>query len=77
MAELTTIARPYAEAAFRIARDENALPAWSEMLRFASTQVALRQHQEAGLLERLEQLVVLCKQLIQQPVELGWGGQLP
>ena len=40
MAELTTIARPYAEAAFRIARDENALPAWSEMLRFASTIIA-------------------------------------
>jgi F-type H+-transporting ATPase subunit delta len=36
MAELTTIARPYAEAAFRIAREENALPAWSEMLRFMS-----------------------------------------
>src|SRR5262245_6418257 len=32
MAELTTIARPYAEAAFRIARDANALPAWSVML---------------------------------------------
>lgn len=32
MAELTTIARPYAEAAFRIARDANALPAWSGML---------------------------------------------
>ncbi len=40
MAELTTIARPYAEAAFRLARDENALPAWSEMLRFASAIVA-------------------------------------
>ena len=34
MAELTTIARPYAEAAFRIAREADALPAWSEMLRF-------------------------------------------
>lgn len=33
MAELTTIARPYAEAAFRIASDENALPVWSETLR--------------------------------------------
>jgi F-type H+-transporting ATPase subunit delta len=32
MAELTTIARPYAEAAFRIAGDGNALPAWSTML---------------------------------------------
>ena len=37
MAELATIARPYAEAAFGLARDERALPAWSEMLRFAST----------------------------------------
>lgn len=36
MAELTTIARPYAEAAFRIARDANALPVWSQMLRFMS-----------------------------------------
>ena len=36
MAEPTTIARPYAEAAFRIARAGNALPAWSEMLRFLS-----------------------------------------
>jgi F-type H+-transporting ATPase subunit delta len=40
MAELTTIARPYAEAAFRTAREQNALPAWSEMLRFASGVVA-------------------------------------
>ena len=40
MAELTTIARPYAEAAFRLARDENALPAWSEMLHLASAVVA-------------------------------------
>ena len=40
MAELATIARPYAEAAFGLARDENALPAWSEMLRFAATIVA-------------------------------------
>jgi F-type H+-transporting ATPase subunit delta len=40
MAELTTIARPYAEAAFALARDENALPAWSEMLRFVAAIVA-------------------------------------
>jgi F-type H+-transporting ATPase subunit delta len=37
MAELATIARPYAEAAFELARDQHALPAWSEMLRFAAT----------------------------------------
>jgi F-type H+-transporting ATPase subunit delta len=36
MAEPTTIARPYAEAAFRIASDGNALPVWSQMLRFVS-----------------------------------------
>ena len=39
MAEPTTIARPYAEAAFALARDAGALPAWSEMLRFAATVV--------------------------------------
>ena len=40
MAELTTIARPYAEAAFAIARERNALPAWSRMLELASSVVA-------------------------------------
>ena len=39
MAELITIARPYAEAAFRLARDANALPAWSQMLQLASSVV--------------------------------------
>jgi F-type H+-transporting ATPase subunit delta len=32
MAELTTIARPYAEAAFRLAVEGNALQHWSDML---------------------------------------------
>ncbi len=40
MAELTTIARPYAEAAFALARERNALPAWSGMLKLASAVVA-------------------------------------
>jgi F-type H+-transporting ATPase subunit delta len=40
MAELTTIARPYAEAAFDLARAANALPAWSSMLHYASAVVA-------------------------------------
>ena len=39
MAELTTIARPYAEAAFSLAREQNALPVWSQMLRLTSTVV--------------------------------------
>jgi F-type H+-transporting ATPase subunit delta len=32
MAESLTIARPYAEAAFKLARDANALPQWSDAL---------------------------------------------
>jgi F-type H+-transporting ATPase subunit delta len=36
MAELITIARPYAEAAFRIARDSRAFPAWSDTLALLS-----------------------------------------
>jgi F-type H+-transporting ATPase subunit delta len=32
MAEIATIARPYAEAAFRIAREQQALTAWSDAL---------------------------------------------
>lgn len=32
MAETVTIARPYAEAAFRLAREERALDRWSQML---------------------------------------------
>lgn len=32
MAEIATIARPYAEAAFRLARQRQALPTWSEAL---------------------------------------------
>lgn len=39
MAELTTIARPYAEAAFRLARERNNLPGWSQLLEFASAVV--------------------------------------
>ena len=34
MAELATIARPYAEAVFRLAKEDNALAAWSEKLAF-------------------------------------------
>jgi F-type H+-transporting ATPase subunit delta len=40
MAELATIARPYAEAAFSLARDSQALPAWSDMLKFAASLVS-------------------------------------
>ena len=36
MAEPITVARPYAEAAYALARDGKALPVWSEMLRMAT-----------------------------------------
>ncbi|WP_299493958.1 F0F1 ATP synthase subunit delta [uncultured Shewanella sp.] len=36
MAELTTIARPYAKAAFDFAIDKNAVESWAEMLNFMS-----------------------------------------
>ena len=36
MAETTTIARPYAQAAFELARADNALLVWSEMLNLAA-----------------------------------------
>ena len=36
MAEPITVARPYAEAAYALARDGNALPVWAEMLRVAT-----------------------------------------
>jgi F-type H+-transporting ATPase subunit delta len=37
MAEEVTVARPYAEAAFQLAKQQDALPVWSEMLRYAAT----------------------------------------
>ena len=35
MAEIATIARPYAEAVFRLAKQSNSLEQWSGMLKFA------------------------------------------
>ena len=40
MAELSTIARPYAEAAFDLAREKNALPVWSRMLELVASVAA-------------------------------------
>ena len=36
MAEISTIARPYAVAVFKLAREQKALAKWSEMLSFAT-----------------------------------------
>lgn len=40
MAEAVTIARPYAVAVYRLAKEKNALARWSEMLAFASAVAA-------------------------------------
>lgn len=40
MAEAVTIARPYAVAVFRLAKEKNALAKWSEMLSLASAVIA-------------------------------------
>jgi adenylate cyclase class 2 len=40
MAEPITVARPYAEAAYALARDGSALPVWAEMLRVATAVVS-------------------------------------
>ena len=40
MAEVVTIARPYAEAAFRLAREQQQLSAWSDMLDMLAAVVA-------------------------------------
>lgn len=40
MAEITTVARPYAKAAFSFAREQNALAKWNEMLSFAAAVVS-------------------------------------
>ena len=40
MAEVSTIVRPYAVAAFKLARERNALAHWSEMLGFAAAVAA-------------------------------------
>ena len=37
MAERITVARPYADAAFALAREQDALAPWSEALRLAAT----------------------------------------
>jgi F-type H+-transporting ATPase subunit delta len=49
MSSLITLARPYAKAAFELARDEQSLVAWEEMLRLASEMVT--EKSMAGLLE--------------------------
>jgi F-type H+-transporting ATPase subunit delta len=48
MAEQITVARPYAEAVFALAREQDALPVWAEMLRMTSN-VASHERVRAAL----------------------------
>jgi|SRR5690625_49690 len=47
MAELSTVARPYAEAVFELAQSEQALTQWSELLANMAQVVALPEVQQA------------------------------
>lgn len=62
MAENVTLARPYAEAAFQLARSENALAAWSDALSRLSAVVARPEMEECIGNPRLNavQLTQLC-----------------
>ena len=47
MSELNTVARPYAQAAFDLAREANALAQWSDMIGFAAAVAADSSMQDA------------------------------
>lgn len=59
MSDLTTIARPYAKAAFGYASDNSAIEKWSEMLTFAKEMSLVKELQTAALSLQPEQLVQL------------------
>ena len=62
MAENVTLARPYAEAAFQLAKGENALAAWSEVLERLSAVAVRPEMEECFGNPRLsrDQLAQLC-----------------
>lgn len=65
MAESTTIARPYAQAAFKLAQQNQALPAWSEMLGVAAVVAA-----DAGMRKLLDNPRVTPTQLAELFVDI-------
>ena len=73
MSELTTIARPYAKAAFELAVEKGAVESWNEMLFFAG-QVASNEQAAAvlaGLPTASEQADVFIKICAEQLNEYG------
>ncbi len=66
MAEKITIARPYAQAAFDIAKDNNDLKSWSEMLQFLSavtsdaTMIAMIQNPRYQTQDLIDVMLKIC-----------------
>ncbi|MGL6315200.1 F0F1 ATP synthase subunit delta [Vibrio sp. WXL103] len=59
MSDLTTIARPYAKAAYGYASDNGAIEKWSQMLEFATEMSSVKELKTAALSWQPEQLVQL------------------
>ncbi|MGS2745258.1 F0F1 ATP synthase subunit delta [Halomonas sp. LS-001] len=72
MAELLTVARPYAKAAFEYARDNSALDTWSEALGFLGQAVVneeVRHFLSSPKLENAQKVSLLVSVLPSQPDE--------
>lgn len=72
MAESTTIARPYAQAVFKLAQQQQALPAWSDMLSLAAHMAV-----DPGMRKLLDNPRVTPAQLAELFVDVltGMGGE--
>ena len=73
MSSLTTLARPYAKAAFELARDADALGRWEEMLTLASAIVS--DEAMAGLLESPHVSSVAAMKMIAETAGDGFDGR--
>lgn len=87
MAETSTVARPYAKAAFEYARDHDALPAWSEWLEALGRVVADREmqkvlsHPKLTSAQKVELLIEIADITVDKPARqfldmLGEKGRL-
>lgn len=75
MAELTSLARPYAKAAFDYAKQNDALLEWEEFLSLASRIVAdadftaLLKNPNVSSAQKAELLIQLCASQIESPIQ--------
>jgi F-type H+-transporting ATPase subunit delta len=77
MAENVTLARPYAEAAYQLARSGNALAAWSDVLERLSAIAARPEMEECIGNPRLspEQLAQLCLDVVASKEKTGLSAE--